>query len=325
MEQPLVTVVTVTYNSADYVRDAIESILASSYTNFELIIGDDCSTDSTWEIIQEYKDPRIVAYRNEQNLKEYPNRNKAISLAKGEYLLFIDGDDMIYPHGLEFMVRMLDAFPTCGMAIRSGFRNNLFYPVIITPTQFYREQYFGTGFMGTALTNVFFRTNVLIEVGGFSLESKIGDEFIRYKIAARYDSLLINDDLTWWRETPGQASRAIAKDGITILESYKLFFQFIDHRDCPLPQIERNRARHNLYIKLSRVIIKKICSLSFKKASSLIKWFRVPIFYLIFIRKPIVEDVFVEFSVEKPLRLPFSEHPFASPLKYVKNQNYDLL
>src|SRR5438105_4541179 len=101
-EWPLVTVITVTYNSAAYVRDAIESVLAQTYDNIEYIIGDDYSTDNTWQIIREYKDERIRAYRNEKNLGEYPNRNKAISLATGKYLIFIDGDDILYPHGIAY-------------------------------------------------------------------------------------------------------------------------------------------------------------------------------------------------------------------------------
>ena len=111
MIAPLVTIITVTYNSSKYVRDAIEGVLAQTYTNIEYIIGDDCSTDDTWSIIREYKDPRIKAYRNETNLGEYPNRNKAILMSTGEYLLFIDGDDYIYPHGLSYYVDLITKYP----------------------------------------------------------------------------------------------------------------------------------------------------------------------------------------------------------------------
>ena len=75
---PLFTVATITYNSSKWVRDAIESILNSTFSDFELLISDDCSSDNTWEIIQTYQDPRITAWRNEQNLGEYANRNKFI-------------------------------------------------------------------------------------------------------------------------------------------------------------------------------------------------------------------------------------------------------
>ena len=63
--------------------------------NFEYIIGDDCSIDNTWEIINDFNDSRIVKYRNDTNLGEYPNRNKAVTIAKGDWILFIDGDDVM--------------------------------------------------------------------------------------------------------------------------------------------------------------------------------------------------------------------------------------
>lgn len=69
-EQPLVTVITVAYNSSAYLRVAIESVLAQSYANIEYIICDDYSTDDTWDIICEYTDARIRAYRNEKNLTD---------------------------------------------------------------------------------------------------------------------------------------------------------------------------------------------------------------------------------------------------------------
>ena len=92
---PLVTVITVTYNSSLYIRDAIESVLTQPYPNFEYIIADDCSTDNTWDIINEYKDSRIKKYRNETNLKEYPNRNKAVTMASGDYVVFVDGEKTV--------------------------------------------------------------------------------------------------------------------------------------------------------------------------------------------------------------------------------------
>ena len=55
------------YNASKYVREAIDSVLAQTHTNFEFIIMDDCSTDDTWDIIQSYTDNRIEAYRNDEN------------------------------------------------------------------------------------------------------------------------------------------------------------------------------------------------------------------------------------------------------------------
>ena len=83
---PLVSVLMTAYNREKYIAEAIESVLASTYTFFELIIVDDCSTDNTVLIAKSYqeRDPRIKLFVNKQNLGDYPNRNVAASFASGE-------------------------------------------------------------------------------------------------------------------------------------------------------------------------------------------------------------------------------------------------
>ena len=95
MIQPLFTVAVITYNSGQWLQQTIDSILSSSYENFELIISDDCSSDNTWELVKQYKDPRITSIRNTINIGEYPNRNQVLNKAIGRYILFIDGDDIL--------------------------------------------------------------------------------------------------------------------------------------------------------------------------------------------------------------------------------------
>ena len=64
---PIVTVLLTSYNHGDYIRGSIESILNQTFKDFELYIIDDCSSDNSWDIIQEYKDDRIIAIRHEKN------------------------------------------------------------------------------------------------------------------------------------------------------------------------------------------------------------------------------------------------------------------
>ena len=94
-DSPLVSLLMTSYNREKYIGFAIESVLASTYTNWELIIVDDGSIDKTVEIAQQYekKDGRIRFYRNEKNLGDYPNRNKAASYAGGKYIKYVDADD----------------------------------------------------------------------------------------------------------------------------------------------------------------------------------------------------------------------------------------
>lgn len=106
MNIPLVSILMTAYNREIYIAEAIDSVLASTYKNFELIIVDDCSTDKTVEIIKEYekKDERIKFFQNEINLKDYPNRNKAASYAKGVYLMHVDSDDKILKDTIAYCV-----------------------------------------------------------------------------------------------------------------------------------------------------------------------------------------------------------------------------
>src|SRR5205809_1097603 len=78
---------------------------------------------------------------NEQNLGEYANRNKAISLANGEYLIFIDGDDLIYPYGLSFMMDFAVKYPDCAMILSRPVDERVIYPKHISPRQFYCFEY----------------------------------------------------------------------------------------------------------------------------------------------------------------------------------------
>ena len=95
------------YNREQFISEAIESVLAQDYTNFELIIVDDCSSDNTVEIANSYKniDPRIQVYLNERNLGDYQNRNQAASYATGDLLMYVDSDDTIESSSLEFIVQ----------------------------------------------------------------------------------------------------------------------------------------------------------------------------------------------------------------------------
>jgi glycosyltransferase involved in cell wall biosynthesis len=109
----LVSVIMPAYNAEKYIGEAIESILNQTFKDFEFIILDDCSTDKTWEIIQEYavKDERIVAVKNEKNLKISATLNKGINLARGKYIARMDADDWSFPYRLEKQIDFMESNP----------------------------------------------------------------------------------------------------------------------------------------------------------------------------------------------------------------------
>ena len=109
-KNPKVSVLMPNYNCEKYLPEAIESILSQSFTDFEFIIVDDGSSDGSWEIIEEYaqKDKRIVAVKNEKNLKICKTLNKWIALARWEYIARMDSDDISMSDRFEKQVAFLD-------------------------------------------------------------------------------------------------------------------------------------------------------------------------------------------------------------------------
>jgi teichuronic acid biosynthesis glycosyltransferase TuaG len=106
----LVSIITPLYNSGSFVVDTIESVLSQTYSNWEMIIVNDCSNDNSLSVVNAYaeKDARIMVVSNEISLGAAVSRNTAISLAKGRYIAFLDSDDLWSPdkleNQLEFMI-----------------------------------------------------------------------------------------------------------------------------------------------------------------------------------------------------------------------------
>ncbi len=99
------------YNEERYLRDAIDSILAQTVQDFELIIVDDGSTDQTREILSEYRDPRIQVFCNETNCGLTVNLNRALDAAKGSFIARMDGDDIAHPNRFEKELEYLRRHP----------------------------------------------------------------------------------------------------------------------------------------------------------------------------------------------------------------------
>src|SRR5690625_5205046 len=105
----LVTVITPTYNSENYIAETIESVLNQTYKHFEMIIVDDGSKDKTVKIIEQYlkKDDRLKMIRLKQNQGAAVARNTAINNANGRYLAFLDSDDLWLPEKLEKQLKFM--------------------------------------------------------------------------------------------------------------------------------------------------------------------------------------------------------------------------
>ncbi|RYF88859.1 MAG: glycosyltransferase family 2 protein, partial [Chitinophagaceae bacterium] len=109
---PKVSVLVPTYNYAHYLPETLRSALEQTFTDFELVVVDNCSTDNTAELMATYKDdPRVIYHRNDANIGIVGNFNRCLELARGEYIKFLCADDKFAPGMLETYVRIMDEMP----------------------------------------------------------------------------------------------------------------------------------------------------------------------------------------------------------------------
>lgn len=112
---PKITVLMPIFNGGSHLKTAIESILNQTYSNFEILAINDCSTDNTEETILAFKDPRIVYLKNEKNLGLIKTLNLGLELSRGEFIARMDQDDIANPKRFEKQIAILQQNPTIGV------------------------------------------------------------------------------------------------------------------------------------------------------------------------------------------------------------------
>ena len=176
MTTPQISVVMPVYNREQYLKESIESILHQTFTDFEFIIVDDQSTDSSWQIIQEYanKDSRIVAIKNTGKKGCFPSRNCGNKLAKGKYIAVMDSDDISIPERLQTQFDFMEQNPEigiCGSWIQYFGTNN---KILRLPTN--HKDIRDLTFFGCAVANgvAIYRTSLNIE---YSTDFNCAEDF----------------------------------------------------------------------------------------------------------------------------------------------------
>jgi glycosyltransferase involved in cell wall biosynthesis len=243
---PMVSVLMTAYNREQYIAEAIESVLASTFSDFELIIVDDASTDNTVEIARRYlTDPRVQVHSNVKNLGDYPNRNRAASFAKGKYLKYLDSDDVIYSHGLKVMVEIMEQFPQASLGLGRPSSPDGPYPVLVQPQEAYQRHFLGGGFLLTGPSGSIIRSDIFRLLEGFSDKRHVGDTELWLRIAAQHPVVTMMDGLVWWRVHSKQENKLRdAHSDYTYALDFQVAIEALHSPCCPLSKQEQAKALH---------------------------------------------------------------------------------
>lgn len=220
MKPPIVSIGTPVYNGADFIAESIESVLSQTFTDFELIVSDNCSTDNTAEIVRGFKDPRIVYHRNARNLGLVGNANKCIELSRGRYVGIFHHDDVMLPQNLELKVRLLDENPKVGLVFSNTYWIDPQGRVLNEWLEFSRKDFVAEGralfrdyirwmpkgalvFIGSVLA----RRECYDRVGLFREDlPHTNDSEMWMRMLLFYDAACLGQPLVKWRQHPKSCS-----------------------------------------------------------------------------------------------------------------------
>ena len=210
--QPLVSVLMTAYNRQEYIAESIESVLGSTYTDFELIVLDDCSEDATVLIAQKYEaiDNRVKVYVNSKNLTQFKNRNKAAELARGKYIKYFDSDDVMFRDLLQITIKAMLTFPEAASGIECTWKmiSPAELPVKFTSREAYVNHFFkGNDFLFFGPSSSIFKKSAFDECGGFNVEVGIlADTLLMLQLAAKYPVVGYQPNLFYWRRHDTQVT-----------------------------------------------------------------------------------------------------------------------
>ncbi len=281
---PLVSVLMTVYNREKYVAQAIESVIKSTFKDWELIIVDDESKDASVKIARQYEaqDNRIKVYINEKNLGDYPNRNKAASYAKGKYLKYVDSDDLMYPHGLEIMVYYMEQHPEAGYGLCLELQDeNQIYPFQLSPSEAYKYHYLHSkSIFHKAPMSSIIKREAFEAINGFSGKQHVGDVEMWHKLSQRFPVVLMPGSCIWSREHDDQQMNDNMTNPFVPFKYILVKEELILSEECPLKENEKKIIINKLENEKAVSIISAIRHHSLKKGLELKKasglsWYNV--------------------------------------------------
>lgn len=169
----MITVVISTYNRVALLREAVASVRAQTYGEWELVVVDDASADGTWDWLRGEAGERVRVFRQEVNRERSAARNRGLAEARGELVMFLDDDDRLLPRALETLAGLMARYPeaVAGVGARIKFRDGV-YRVRIPHTAWETCRVIWPELVaawGSVSGQNVYRTEVVREVGGYPL------------------------------------------------------------------------------------------------------------------------------------------------------------
>lgn len=245
---PIISVIIPTHNREDLVQEAINSVLAQTFQDFEIIVVDDGSSDNTRTALKHYISKGLIHYQFQSNSGDSEARNTGIRLAKGKYIAFLDSDDLFLPQKLEKQLRHIENNPNHGM-IHSGFSkfddqgkdlgyrdtarlSGWVYPAILLEW----ESLIG-------ISAVMIPREVLDKVGMFDPDIWSSDLDMWSRIARKYPIAVIPECLTKIRLHPGNMSG----NKINLAQNFKKYILKAFSNDRKLGAVFQRRVLARMY------------------------------------------------------------------------------
>jgi glycosyltransferase involved in cell wall biosynthesis len=238
-------------------------------------------------------------------LGEYANRTKALQQATGKYLIFIDGDDLMYEHALSTLARYIEFFPECAMYFSREWDPRILCPFKVDPLTIYRFEYLDGGIMGGNFTKVLFKTEILKDYS-FPEGIRSGDSYIQLKIAQQHPALVVPGGLTWWRRRKDNASHQLFSDNRHFAESIRYRSALLGE-GCPLSEPEIKQAKINMYGVYMRQLIRLLFAGEFADLVYLVRHVKIPVKYWLRIFSRSKHNFYADLTGDRPLHthIPF--------------------
>ena len=239
-EDELVSIIMPSYNTENYISQAIDSVRAQTYKNWELLIVDDCSVDSTDEVVKPFlRDERIKYFKNEKNCGAAVCRNRALREAKGRWIAFLDSDDLWVPEKLEkqinFMVKNRIHFSYsnyCEIKI-DGYRNGI---SVTGPKKITKKGFNNYCWPGCLTVMYDSKTVGLIQVEDIR---KNNDYAMWLKVCRKADCYLLNEELAMYRR--GRRGSISSHSILTMIKWHYTLFKKAEGQNSVLALINTGR------------------------------------------------------------------------------------